>query len=162
MIFLGTYPKAWCLAKFFTIFKKGLSCIPGNYSGISILNLCKLYDGILNKCQIAKYGVDGFLELLHCLLLMDDTVIFATSKTTMQRKPSLLMEATNQTNMTMHPTKSKYFAVNTGDREPFILGNVVISYQYFYCLFTTTRIIFYHEETSSQPCCYQAVSYKKV
>ncbi len=65
--------------------------------------------------KIAKYGVDGFLGLLHCLLLMDDTVILATSRTAIQRKPSLLMEATNQTNMTMHPTKFKYFAVNTGD-----------------------------------------------
>ncbi len=42
------------------------------------------------------------------------------------------MEATNQTNMTMHPTQSKYFAVNTGDKEPFILGDVVISYQDLY------------------------------
>ncbi len=42
------------------------------------------------------------------------------------------MEATNQTNMTMHPTKSNYFAVNTGDWEPFILGDVVISYQDLY------------------------------
>ncbi len=42
------------------------------------------------------------------------------------------MEATNQTNMTMYPTKSKYFAVNTGDHEPFILGDVVISYQDLY------------------------------
>ncbi len=80
-------------------------------------------------CKIAKYGVDGFLGLLHCLLLMDDTVIFVTSRTAMQRKLSVLMEATNQTDMTMHPTKSEYFAVNTRDREPFILGDVVISYQ---------------------------------
>ncbi len=73
--------------------------------------------------KIAEYGVDGFLGLLHCLLLTDDTVIFATSRTAMQRKLYLLMEATNQT---------KYFAVNTEDREPFILGDVVISYQYLY------------------------------
>ncbi len=32
----------------------------------------------------------------------------------------------------MHPTKSKYFAVNTGDQEPFILGDIVISYQDLY------------------------------
>ncbi len=57
-----------------------------------------------------------YISCVHCLLLIDDTVIFATSRTAMQRKLSLLMEATNQTNMSMHPTKSKYFAVNTGDR----------------------------------------------
>ncbi len=75
--------------------------------------------------KIAEYSSDGFLGLLHCLLLMDDTVIFATLRT-------LLMEATNKTIMTIYPTKSKYFAVNTGDQEPFILGDVVMSYQDLY------------------------------
>ncbi len=80
-------------------------------------NSCSLFTFFINMtiCKIAEYGVEGLLGLLHCLLLMDDTVIFATSRTAMQRKLSLLMEATNQTNMKMHPTKSKYFAVNTGD-----------------------------------------------
>ncbi len=67
MIFLGTYPGAWCLAaKLFTIFKKGLSCIPGNYRGISFLNaLCKLYDGILNKCFILWFKPDIEQEGAH-------------------------------------------------------------------------------------------------
>ncbi len=79
------------------------------------LTSCSLLTFYINMtiCKLAEYSVDGFLGLLHCLLLMDDTVIFATSRTTMQRKLSLLMEATNQTNITMHQTKSKYFAVNT-------------------------------------------------
>ncbi len=92
---------------------------------------CSLFTFYINMTirKIAEFGFDGFLGLVHCLLLMDDTVIFATSRRSMQRKFYLRMEATNQTNMTMYPTKSKYFAVNTGDREPFILGNAVISYR---------------------------------
>ncbi len=252
MVFIGVYPGAWCIAKFFTIFKKGLSCIPGNYRGISILNtLCKLYDGVLNRrfvlwfkpgveqagsqegrgcseqiltlrliidfarktkkklyvvfvdyekaydrvnrntllnmlaqsgcgrvflsavarsitvtrnvlgdcyfdatagvrqggstsCslftfyinvtiqKIAEFGIDGFLGTLHCLLLMDDTVILASSRDAMNRKLLLLMEATKQTDMSVHPTKSKYFAINTADHDPFVLGDVVISYQDVY------------------------------
>ncbi len=83
LIFLGTYPEAWCLAMFFTIFKKGLSCIPGNYRGISILNaLCKLYDGILNKHFILWFKPDieqagaqegrGCIEQLLTLRLLID------------------------------------------------------------------------------------------
>ncbi len=88
---------------------------------------CLLFTFYINMTihKIAEYSSDGFLGLLHCLLLMDDTVIFATLRT-------LLMEATNKTIMTIYPTKSKYFAVNTGDQEPFILGDVVMSYQDLY------------------------------
>ncbi len=49
---------------------------------------CSLFTFYINMTirKIVKYGVDGFLGLLNCLLLMNDTVIFATSRTTMQRK----------------------------------------------------------------------------
>ena len=35
---------------------------------------------------INNFVTDGFLKDLHCLLLMDDTVIFATSREAMQEK----------------------------------------------------------------------------
>ena len=50
MIFEGTYPEQWSLAKVFTIFKKGSQDDPNNYRGISIQSaLAKVYDGILNS-----------------------------------------------------------------------------------------------------------------
>ncbi len=50
----------------------------------------------------------------------------------MQRTLSLLIEATNQANMSMHPTQSKCFTVNAVDQEPFRLGDIDISYQELY------------------------------
>ncbi len=63
---------------------------------------------------------------------MADTVICATSKMSKQRNLSMLIEATHQTNRSMHPTKSKLFAVNTEDWEPCRLGDIEISYQDVY------------------------------
>ena len=42
------YPKAWTVAKLFTIFKKGNRCVVDNYRGISVISaIAKLYDMIL-------------------------------------------------------------------------------------------------------------------
>lgn len=95
---------------------------------------CSLFTYYINVTirKIAEFGVDGFLGVLHCLLLMDDTVILATSRDAMSIKLALLMEATKQTDMSIHPIKSKYFAINTLDQEPFVIDDVVISYQDVY------------------------------
>ncbi len=37
LVFMCAYPGAWCLAKVFTIFKKGVHSLSSNYRGISIL-----------------------------------------------------------------------------------------------------------------------------
>ncbi len=44
-------------------------------------NSCSLFTFYISMTirKIAEYGVDGFLGLLHCLLLTDDTIILATS-----------------------------------------------------------------------------------
>ncbi len=56
---MGTYPGAWCLAKVFTIFKKGVRSLSSNYRGISILSaLCKLYYCVLNRRFTLWYRPD--------------------------------------------------------------------------------------------------------
>ncbi len=58
LVFMGTYPCAWCLAKV-TIFQKGVRSFPSNYRRISILSaLCKLNDCVLNKCFTLWYRPD--------------------------------------------------------------------------------------------------------
>ena len=48
LVFQGTYPIQWAIAKVFNIFKKGDKRDPGNYRGISIMSaIAKLYDVIL-------------------------------------------------------------------------------------------------------------------
>ena len=56
LAFNTSYPEAWSVSRFFTIFKKGSRLDLGNYHGISILNACaKLYDGVLNNQFIKWY-----------------------------------------------------------------------------------------------------------
>ncbi len=49
VVFFGSYPLQWTISKVFNIFKKGLTSLPSNYRGISImLALAKLYDAVLS------------------------------------------------------------------------------------------------------------------
>ncbi len=61
-------------------------------------------------------------------MLMDDTVIFATSRRAMEHKLALLMETTVALHMLGHPVKSKFMTVNTSDTEPFIINEIIVQY----------------------------------
>ncbi len=91
---------------------------------------CSLFIFYIN-CTIQDlkhFGKEGLLGNLHSLLLMDDSTILATSRINMSKKLSPLAESCHQINSNIHPIKSRFMTVNTNDREPFILQNVVISY----------------------------------
>ena len=46
----GYYPKAWSVGMIIPVHKKGVTSDPGNYRGISLLNVfSKIFTGILNK-----------------------------------------------------------------------------------------------------------------
>ena len=255
LVFHGTYPISWALAKMFVIYKKGEADDTNNYRGISIVSaLPKLYDGILNtrfntwyspcieqagaqrgrscveqlltlrlymdiarkeqsvlyalfidyikaydkvdrnkllnmlssqgcgdtfvralgysmsdthttigsekfkstagikqgsaiSCSlftfyldhtiraVRQYGNDAFLQDTHLLLLMDDTVLLASSRAAMEQKLRLLLDSSKEIGMIIHPVKSKYIAVNTGDTAPFVIedDNIRISHTVKYC-----------------------------
>ena len=77
---------------------------------------------------IAADGPDGWLEELHSLLLMDDTAVFATSRKSMEKKLKRLKKCTDDIGMVMHPTKSRFIAINATDLRPFVLDEVSISH----------------------------------
>ncbi len=62
------------------------------------------------------------------MLLMADTVIFATSRRAMEKKWALLMETTVALHMSCYPVKSKFITVDTSDTEPFIINDSTILY----------------------------------
>ena len=56
--------------------------------------------------------VDSFLGNLHVLLLMDDTVIVATSREMCMKKFDIMMNYCNEYGMQLNEKKSKFFVIN--------------------------------------------------
>ena len=83
---------------------------------------------------VCQEGEDDWLQNLHMVLFMDDTVIFATSRKKMQRKLAGLKEAADHIDMIIHPTKSEYISVNGQGTDSFIIDGATIMYaeQYVY------------------------------
>ena len=71
---------------------------------------------------------DGWLKWLHCLMLMDDTVIFATSRERMAEKLAILESYCTEFGMVVNESKTKFMAINgdDADRQPFALGEFVV------------------------------------
>jgi len=90
---------------------------------------CSLFTFYINDTirALDAFEPDGFLGNDHILLLMDDTVLLATSRTSMLRKLTALHRASEALKMTLHPSKSKFLTVNSPDRNPFYIGGVTIS-----------------------------------
>ena len=61
---------------------------------------------------------DGFLRWLHSLMLVDDTVILATSRERLIQKLSLLQECCQNTGMVINEKKTEFMAINGTVMEP--------------------------------------------
>lgn len=81
-------------------------------------------------------GDDGFLGMLHVLLLMDDAVIVATSREMCLKKMEIVNEFCRESGMKINETKTKFFVINGDERDKQCLtsGGVSVSYtgQYLY------------------------------
>ena len=70
---------------------------------------------------------DGWLGKLHTILLMDDTAVLTTTRESMMSKLTLLNAAAGDIIiMCMHPSKSRFIAVNCVDIQPFNMGDITI------------------------------------
>ena len=92
-------------------------------------------DVIVNA--INDHQPDAFLENLHCLLLMDDTAVLATSREAMESKLNLLQRSCDEIGMLIHPNKSQFITVCTNDTTPFQLGDIIIRHTESYCYLGT-------------------------
>ena len=59
---------------------------------------------------------DGFLHQLHCLMLMDDAVILATTKESALRKLKVLETFCSKSGMIINEAKTKFMIVNGADK----------------------------------------------
>ena len=89
---------------------------------------CSLFTFFIDPIidSVALDGPDGWLQNLHTLLLMDDTVIFSTSREKMISKLIHVKNCTDELRMIIHPNKSQYLTVNINDNTPISIDNLII------------------------------------
>ena len=79
---------------------------------------------------------EGFLQWLHLLVLMDDTVLLATTTVNMLSKLKLLKEFCENYGIKINKPKTNFFVicVKLGDSEPLRVDDLVVDYcnQYIY------------------------------
>ena len=67
----------------------------------------KLITDLKEKCQ-----PDGFLQWFHCLMLMDDTVLLATTRESALNKVKILREFCSSSGMVINKIKTKFMVIN--------------------------------------------------
>ena len=75
---------------------------------------------------VCQLGPDDWLGNLHTLLLMDDTVLLATSRQQMSIKLATLKRTADAIGMTINESKSQFICINSDNKEPFIADEVTI------------------------------------
>lgn len=80
-------------------------------------------DMLIRKIK-QQCGDDGFLKWLHVLMLMDDTVILATSRERLTEKVKYLEEYCDKYGMLVNDDKTKFMAILGSEehRQPIQLG----------------------------------------
>lgn len=96
--------------------------------------LFTLYVNPLIRELKAKCGNDGFLRSLHCLLLMDDTVIFSTSREGLLKKVAILDQFCAKSGMKVNSSKTKFMVLNGDniDKRDISASNYTIELCKFY------------------------------
>ena len=98
-------------------------------------------DMLIRKMK-QQCGDDGFLKWLHVLMLMDDTVIMATSRERLTEKLKYLEEYCDEYGMLVNESKTKFMAIlgSDDDRQPIQLPSFTVrhcdSYTYLGAVFT--------------------------
>ena len=79
--------------------------------------LFTLYVNPLIRNLKERCGIDGYLGNLHSLLLMDDTVIFATRREGLIEKVEVLEEFCRDSGMVINESKTEFMVINGTDED---------------------------------------------
>ena len=103
------------------------------------------------RCMKGRSALDGFLEWLHLLMLMDDTVLLATSRERLCEKLNLLVEWCDKSGMIINENKTEFMAFCSPDvaKQPITLrlkhGIVNVThcneYTYLGAIFTSDGLL---------------------
>ncbi len=77
---------------------------------------------------------DGFLLWLHVLVLMDDTVLLATTRPNMLKKLDILRRYCTEYGMKINQIKTKFFVISgsEADSEPLVVNDLVVNSCHLY------------------------------
>ena len=94
---------------------------------------CLLFTVLVDDLiRMVKEGCefDGFLQWLHILVLMDDTVLISTTRCNIIKKVSILQEYCNEYGMKVNQSKTKFFVINGSetDLEALIVNELVVEH----------------------------------
>ena len=81
---------------------------------LSCLLFCFYLDAMVRR--ICSFGSDGYLGNLHCLLLMDDTAVLATSRRACEEKLDRLLQYCAEFGMSINESKTEFMVIN-GDQD---------------------------------------------
>ena len=89
-----------------------------------------IYVDTLIKMVKEKSPCDGFLSWLHLLMLMDDTVILATSRKSLEKKLSILKDYCDEYGMQINEKKTEFMVVNGSarDRETIVIQGMTVKH----------------------------------
>ncbi len=92
--------------------------------------LFALYVDFLVRTMKERYASDGFLGTLHMLLLMDDTVILATTRQAAAKKFQILLDYCSEFGMRVNEQKTKLMVINGSvtDRTSLTVGTMTLGY----------------------------------
>ena len=89
-----------------------------------------IYVDVLIKMVKSRSPPDGFLSWLHLLMLMDDTIIFATSRKKLVKKLEILNEYCSEYGMLVNETKTEFMVVNgsVDDRKDIVMSDLTVKH----------------------------------
>ena len=89
-----------------------------------------IYVDVLIKMIKEKSPSDGFLSWLHLLMLMDDTVIFATSRKSLKGKLNILQQYCDEYGMQINEKKTEFMVIDgtKTDRENISLSGMTVKH----------------------------------
>ena len=107
---------------------------------INVVSLVFMYVDELAKLIKRKCNAETFIDWLHVLMYMKDTVLLATTRAAMLSKIAILYEFGNKYGMKVNLSKTKFFVINCGAGDADRVNDLIIehcsSYVYLGCHFT--------------------------
>ena len=87
-----------------------------------------MYVDELVKLITRKCNAETFIDWLHVLMYMNDTVLLATTRAAMLSKIAILYESGNEYGMKVNLAKTKFFVINCGAGDADRVNDLIVEH----------------------------------